>query len=329
MNAFRVSRRGAYVARGTPMSWSLASPGTGHPVVERQRFSPNRPATSAAAPIALSTLAHAAALLAFTLLLPSRIELPDVPDATRVAMVFESAPPLSASADIATPPDVHDSVPAPSAPIPTAAPTPIPPPVPRPPSPIASAPTTPPTLVPAPAPATPPIPVPAQAAERVPELAPPPPSPPPPKQQTASREHTPPERPRASPRPRTVRTVPRTATPSPAPTEAPPTDLAAVRPAAAASLVPPRPVSGMATNRAPAYPEISLRRHEQGRVVLRVSVSAHGLPLEVDVLQTSGHPQLDDAAQTAVRHWEFIPAMQDGRPVRAVAEVPIRFRLGD
>ncbi len=64
-----------------------------------------------------------------------------------------------------------------------------------------------------------------------------------------------------------------------------------------------------------------------GRVMLRVSVSADGTPLEVDVLSTSGHSILDSAALSAVRQWRFSPAMRTGKPVAAIAEVPIRFRL--
>jgi protein TonB len=85
----------------------------------------------------------------------------------------------------------------------------------------------------------------------------------------------------------------------------------------------------METNRAPTYPEVARRRGEQGRVMLRVSVSPDGMPLEVAVMGTSGHPSLDAAAQSAVRQWRFIPATQAGRTVAAVAEVPIRFQLSN
>jgi periplasmic protein TonB len=121
------------------------------------------------------------------------------------------------------------------------------------------------------------------------------------------------------PRSPSHRTEPATASPSVA--------FASARPAATASIVPPRPVAGMETNRAPVYPESARRRGEQGRVMLQVSVSTDGTPLEVDVLATSGHPSLDSAALSAVRQWRFIPASQAGMPVRAFAEVPIRFRL--
>lgn len=111
------------------------------------------------------------------------------------------------------------------------------------------------------------------------------------------------------------------------PSQPQPTAVAAAMPVAPVPVVPPRPVAGMETNRAPSYPEIARRRGEQGRVMLRVSVGPDGTPLEVDVQNTSGYPILDSAALNAVRQWRFIPAMQAGAPVRAVAEVPIRFQL--
>jgi TonB family protein len=83
----------------------------------------------------------------------------------------------------------------------------------------------------------------------------------------------------------------------------------------------------MQTNRAPIYPATALRRGEQGRVMLRVAVSVDGTPIDVGLAETSGHPSLDTAALMAVRQWRFNPATQAGRPVPAIAEVPIRFRI--
>jgi protein TonB len=85
----------------------------------------------------------------------------------------------------------------------------------------------------------------------------------------------------------------------------------------------------MEGDRPPRYPELARRRGEQGRVMLRVSVSADGKPIEVGVAQSSGHETLDQAAVTAVKQWRFVPASQGGRPVAAVAEVPVTFRLQD
>lgn len=133
-------------------------------------------------------------------------------------------------------------------------------------------------------------------------------------------------KPRVEPTPHREAVRP-TASSPPEPTAAPQTAVASAEPVAVATLVPPRPVAGVATNHAPAYPEIARRRGEQGRVMLRVSVSPSGQPEEVNVLTSSGYPMLDSAALAAVRQWHFVPATQAGTPVAAVAEVPVRFRL--
>ena len=135
------------------------------------------------------------------------------------------------------------------------------------------------------------------------------------------------------PHPSAPRRAAAAAPPRPAPSSPPTTEAAQPAPqaqpaiVAAGPSVPARPVAGMASDRAPVYPEIARRRGEQGRVLLRVSVSPEGQAVEVDVAQTSGYPTLDEAAQSAVRGWRFIPAMQAGTPIAAVADVPVRFRL--
>jgi periplasmic protein TonB len=67
---------------------------------------------------------------------------------------------------------------------------------------------------------------------------------------------------------------------------------------------------------------------EQGKVVLRVSVSAEGLPTDVRVETSSGFPRLDDAAIRAVRTWRFTPAKQSGKSVSASVLVPVSFQQG-
>jgi protein TonB len=83
----------------------------------------------------------------------------------------------------------------------------------------------------------------------------------------------------------------------------------------------------MADNRPPIYPESARRRQQQGRVIVRVAVSAEGAPVNASVAQSSGYSALDDAAVAAVRQWRFVPASQGGKPVTATAEVPVAFRL--
>jgi len=86
---------------------------------------------------------------------------------------------------------------------------------------------------------------------------------------------------------------------------------------------------GLASNRPPAYPALALRRREEGRVILRVTVSATGSVLAVSVLHSSGHGSLDAAAADAVRQWRFVPASRGGVPVEGVAEAPVDFHLSD
>ena len=95
------------------------------------------------------------------------------------------------------------------------------------------------------------------------------------------------------------------------------------------TLIPARPIRGSVANRDPAYPDAARRRGEQGRVMLRVNVSADGRPVSVTPLQSSGFPRLDDAAVAAVRQWRFEPAERNGKPVEGAADVPILFRLED
>ena len=76
-------------------------------------------------------------------------------------------------------------------------------------------------------------------------------------------------------------------------------------------------------NRKPSYPVDAAYFGEQGTVTLLVHVSPNGLVSSVDVLRSSGHPELDRAAEDAVVTWHFLPAVKDGRPVSA--EVPMRF----
>ena len=178
-----------------------------------------------------------------------------------------------------------------------------------------------------------------EAAAAAPEPEPPSPpvtepTPPPP---VALAEPTPqplPKPPPAKPMPprRHAAAPPRPVAPAPTqPAPNPPADqqVATLTPPAlpAAPILPPQPISGLASNRKPDYPMAAKERGQQGRVVLRVEVSAAGKPLGVTVLSTSGYPLLDKAALAAVEQWQFRPATQAGMAVAGAADVPIQFRL--
>ena len=65
----------------------------------------------------------------------------------------------------------------------------------------------------------------------------------------------------------------------------------------------------------------------EGEVVVRAEIDESGDPLEPSVWRSSGHPLLDRAALEAVRRWRFKPAERNGKPVGAVVQIPVSFRL--
>ena len=80
-------------------------------------------------------------------------------------------------------------------------------------------------------------------------------------------------------------------------------------------------------NPAPPYPALSKRMGEEGKVVLRVSVSPQGTADSVDIKTSSGSPRLDEAAQKTVRNWKFVPAKRGDMAVQSWVLVPIIFKL--
>lgn len=80
-------------------------------------------------------------------------------------------------------------------------------------------------------------------------------------------------------------------------------------------------------NPAPTYPPLSRRMGEEGKVILRVSVTPQGTADSVEIKTSSGSPRLDESAQKTVRNWKFIPAKRGGDAVQSWVLVPIVFKL--
>lgn len=119
--------------------------------------------------------------------------------------------------------------------------------------------------------------------------------------------------------------------PAGAPSEAGPTAVSG-----SASLAPAMPgplkLSGdlavvCATRPAPAYPALSRRLGETGKVVVRVLLDREGRVAEATIEQSSTYTRLDEAALAAVRHWRCAPAQRAGQPVAATALQPFSFVL--
>jgi len=80
-------------------------------------------------------------------------------------------------------------------------------------------------------------------------------------------------------------------------------------------------------NPAPPYPELAKQMRQEGLVVLTVDVDRYGVPVKVDVEQSSGFRMLDQAALKAVSHWKFQPGKIGDLPVESTVKVPVRFHL--
>ncbi|MBL8471483.1 MAG: energy transducer TonB [Rhodocyclaceae bacterium] len=106
----------------------------------------------------------------------------------------------------------------------------------------------------------------------------------------------------------------------------------AERPTASADAAPPALVpasfdAAYLDNPKPAYPALSRRMREQGRVLLRAWVSALGSAEQLEIKQSSTHARLDEAALAAVARWRFVPAQRGGVPVASWVLIPISFSV--
>jgi len=81
------------------------------------------------------------------------------------------------------------------------------------------------------------------------------------------------------------------------------------------------------SNPPPEYPRIARIRGYQGDVMLDVLVNKEGRVNDLKIHRSSGHPILDRAAISTVKHWLFEPGMVGEEKVNMWVRVPIRFEL--
>ncbi|MDX9716609.1 MAG: energy transducer TonB [Thauera sp.] len=168
---------------------------------------------------------------------------------------------------------------------------------------------------------------------RPPEPAPPPPPPPEPKPKPTPKPKPVAKKP--TPKPVVRETPPATDAPTATstPTEAAPQPApvasasASTRSESTPALTQARYDAAYLNNPHPAYPMVSRRMREEGQVMLRVLVSAEGLPSRIELRTSSGSSRLDRAAQDAVARWRFVPARRGSAAVEAWVLVPIVFKL--
>lgn len=79
----------------------------------------------------------------------------------------------------------------------------------------------------------------------------------------------------------------------------------------------------------PRYPDRCRRLGHEGVAVLVVDVAADGTVARVSVARSAGCPDLDRAAEAALREARFEPARRLGVATASRVEVPVRFRIVD
>jgi protein TonB len=76
---------------------------------------------------------------------------------------------------------------------------------------------------------------------------------------------------------------------------------------------------------APVYPAVAQSARVQGVVILQAVIGEDGRVLDTAVLRSI--PLLDQAAQDAVRQWEFTPTLLNGVPVPVIMTMTVQFTL--
>ena len=130
--------------------------------------------------------------------------------------------------------------------------------------------------------------------------------------------------------PATAATVPDLSASSPAgsaPVLSSPVSRAPATVAGSAVVVPPSAQAAYLHNPPPAYPVMSRRLAEQGRVMVRVLIGTDGLPQKAELQAGSGYDRLDRAALESVMRWRFVPGRRGDVPEPMWVTVPIVFSL--
>jgi periplasmic protein TonB len=113
----------------------------------------------------------------------------------------------------------------------------------------------------------------------------------------------------------------------PAPPVTSPVAVAPAPPAAPPKVELPSSDADYLQNPKPAYPPISKRLGEQGKVIVRVLISVDGTAQRAEIRQSSGFERLDQAALATVQKWRYVPGKRAGVPEAMWFNVPINFVL--
>lgn len=77
----------------------------------------------------------------------------------------------------------------------------------------------------------------------------------------------------------------------------------------------------------PEFPRVFSRTGQEGECVARISVTPAGTVSRVEIVHSSGYPEIDASVAAALRSWLF--AKSDGQSVTAEISYPLRLRVRD
>ena len=75
------------------------------------------------------------------------------------------------------------------------------------------------------------------------------------------------------------------------------------------------------------YPRWAIHQGWHGRLVIAVEILLDGKVGRYKIMKSTGYRMLDDVATSAVRSWEFYPALKNGKPFSTCIEIPVSFQL--
>jgi protein TonB len=75
------------------------------------------------------------------------------------------------------------------------------------------------------------------------------------------------------------------------------------------------------------YPADAQRAGEEGVVLLDVYVAYNGRAQKIDVAQSSGYRDLDNAAVETAANWHYVPALRDGDTASDWSKVQVVYRM--
>ncbi len=74
----------------------------------------------------------------------------------------------------------------------------------------------------------------------------------------------------------------------------------------------------------PEYPASAIKKHIGGRVTVNATVGTDGVPRNLKLVM--GDPTLGQAAEEAIVHWRYVPAVSGGVPVESQVAITINFQ---